>query len=96
MYLLTSSNLKTFWLLINNLENLPYHQRPRELALTILQERRIRGDYIEVYKIIEGINNILDMEKLLPKSLDDGRIRGHNKRLFKRRCNTTRRLNFFK
>ena len=76
--------------LLLNLKNLPYHQRLKELGLITLQERRTRGDLIEVYMIIEGINNISGMEIFLHKLLDNGRIRKHNKKLFKKR-----KLNFF-
>ena len=41
-----------------NFKNLPYHQRLAELGLTTLQERRVRGDLIEVYQIVEGIDDI--------------------------------------
>ena len=79
--------------ILPNFKNLPYHQRLAELGLTTLQERRVRGDLIEVYKIVEGIDDI--SENFLPKLIDDGRTRGHNRKLFKGRSNTTKRLKFF-
>ena len=36
---------------------LPYHQRLQRLRLTTLLERRMRGDSIETFKIINGFVN---------------------------------------
>jgi len=41
-----------------DLRKLPYLQRLRELKLWTLEERRIRSDLIEVYKIISGLSTI--------------------------------------
>ena len=40
---------------IKRIENLPYEIRLKELQLPTLKFRRIRGDMIEVYKIVSGI-----------------------------------------
>ena len=48
---------REFTRLIENIGLLPYRQRLNELQLTTLIERRMRGDLIETYKIINGINN---------------------------------------
>ena len=40
------------------LRNLPYAERLRRLNLTTLEERRIRGDMIETYKILTGKEDI--------------------------------------
>ena len=34
--------------------NLPYKERLKQLALTILQTRREKGDMVETYKILTG------------------------------------------
>ena len=39
------------------MDSLPYHERLRQLALTTLLERRMRGDLIETFKIINGLND---------------------------------------
>ena len=39
-------------------EDLPYGERLEKLGLTTLEERRARGDLIEIFKIINGHENI--------------------------------------
>ena len=48
--------------LIPRLRNKPYEERLSELNLFSLTKQRLRGDLIEVFKIIKGIEN-MDMEK---------------------------------
>ena len=42
--------------MIHNIRNLPYEDRLRELGLHSLERRRLRGDMIEVFKWVAGIN----------------------------------------
>ena len=44
--------------LVPDLKNLPYETRCERLGITTLQKRRLRGDLIEVYKIIHGFENV--------------------------------------
>ena len=44
--------------LIPELRNLSYEERLKECGLTILETRRLRGDQIEVFKILNGYENI--------------------------------------
>ena len=39
------------------MSNLNYEQRLKQLGLTTLLERRMRGDLIETFKILNGLNN---------------------------------------
>ena len=48
---------RKFTRLINDIGTLPYGARLQSLKLTTLAERRIRGDLIEVFKIVRGIVN---------------------------------------
>ena len=73
--------------MIPEIRDLPYEERFKFLKLPTLAYRRIRGDMVETYKIL---NNKYD-EKLgnfLPLHRDQvehpERIRGHSKKLYKR------------
>ena len=35
-----------------------YEEKLKELGLTTLEERRVRGDMIEVFKIMHGFNDV--------------------------------------
>ena len=44
--------------LIPELRNTPYEERLRRLSLIPLEQRRLRGQLIETYKYIEGVNRV--------------------------------------
>ena len=44
--------------LIPGLRDLTYEERLNECGLTTLETRRLRGDQIEVFKILNGYENI--------------------------------------
>ena len=44
--------------LIPGLRDLSYEERLKECGLTTLETRRLRGDQIEVFKILNGHENI--------------------------------------
>ena len=44
--------------LIPELRDLRYEERLKECRLTTLETRRLRGDQIEVFKILNGYENI--------------------------------------
>ena len=76
--------------LIPNIANLPYEQRLKILNLQSLYARRLRGDLIETYKILNGftgtpINNYFTLNT-------NSATRGHSLKLFKERS----RLNISK
>ena len=78
--------------LVPEISDLPYETRLQILGLPSLKERRIRGDMIEVFKILNGFENI-DSEKFFKRSTvqDDGgpsegpMTRGHCHKLEKHR-----------
>ena len=67
---------------IPELSKLPYEMRLKNLNLTTLETRRIRGDLIEVYRIMNGIEAI-DWKLLFSKAPYDG-TRGHTMKLEKK------------
>ena len=82
--------------LIPSLAELPYTDRLDKLNLTTLERRRIRGDMIEVFKILNG-HDIVRAEGFL--ELETGqhtdRTRGHSLKLRKPRHRTYKRNMFF-
>ena len=71
-----------------------YEERLKRLGMFSLRRRRIRGDTIEVFKIIHGIDKV-NLGKLFC-IYEDGRTRGHGFCFkIKRHVNTNIQLNFF-
>ena len=70
--------------MIPKLRDLSYEERLKECGLTTLETRRLRGDQIEVFKILNGYENIArNMFFSLNK---DSRTRGHEVKLAKDQC----------
>ena len=69
--------------LCQDISDLPYEERLRRLKLPSLYNRRLRGDMIQVFKIVTGRDRI-DGEKLLPQA-QEVRTRGHARKLAKKR-----------
>ena len=70
--------------MIPEIRDLSYEERPKECGLTTLETRRLRGDQIEVFKILNGYENIdRNMFFSLKK---DSRTRGHEVKLVKDQC----------
>ncbi len=82
---------------INNLKNLDYTQRLKRLKLPTLIYRRMRGDMIEVYKILSKkydpeVSNFLPLHRI---ARPHSSTRGHSLKLLKRTSNHDPRSNFF-
>ena len=70
--------------IIPQLRDLSYEERLKECGLTTLEMRRLRGDQIEVFKILNGYENIdRNMFFSLKK---DSKTRGHQVKLVKDQC----------
>ena len=70
--------------MIPELRDLSYEERLKECGLTTLETRRLRGDQIEVFKILNGYENIdRNMFFSLKK---DSKTRGHEVKLVKDQC----------
>jgi hypothetical protein len=79
--------------LIKELNCLSYHERLTSLGLTTLEYRRKRNDMVQVYKIINGLDD-MDRECFL-SFITVEKTRGHNFKLFKKPCKTELRKNTF-
>ena len=69
--------------MINECKLLSYNDRLVKTGLATLEDRRTRGDMIEVFKIINGIDN-LDVKNFFSFS-GSSRTRGHEHKLTKSR-----------
>ena len=69
--------------LIPGLARLSYDERLKETWLFSRERRRLRGDMIEMFKIMKGIDKISTDE--LFNRVDSDRTRGHSLRVKKRR-----------
>ena len=79
--------------MIPSLRNKPYEERLKELDLFPLEHRRLRGDLIQVFKIIRGIDN-MDCNKYF--SIDNSNYtRGNGCKIIGKPFNSNESKNFF-
>ncbi|MPC25445.1 hypothetical protein E2C01_018558 [Portunus trituberculatus] len=71
--------------MVLELKDLTYEKRLKEMGLPTLQNRRERGDLITMYKIVIDIGKINEDDLVLLTD-DDGRTRGHEKKIRMRQC----------
>ena len=75
---------------------LSYPDRLKKLNLPTLSYRRVRGDLIEVFKILSQQNYDTDIADFLPLNQSSTtNLRGHSKKLFMQRANNSLRKNSF-
>ena len=79
--------------LIPELKDMTYTERLKKLKLPSLAHRRRRGDMIQTFKIIKGIEDI-PSERFF-RLCTSSSTRGHSLKLEKPRCRTTLRLQQF-
>ena len=70
--------------MIPDFKEIPYEERINRLELSTLEERRVRGDMITMFKIVHGVD-ILDRENLI-KLASNNYLRGHPKKILKDNC----------
>jgi ribonuclease P/MRP protein subunit RPP40 len=69
--------------LVVETKGMSYEERLKFLDMTTLETRRVRGDLIEVFKIMKGFENV-NKDKFF--TMDTGCTRGHELKLFKPSC----------
>lgn len=79
--------------MVPELCNLPYEERLLKLNLTTLENRRVRGDLIEVFKIIHGYENV-QANIFFQNRIYQG-LRGHSHMLEQNRSRYNVRKYFF-
>lgn len=78
--------------LVVGTRDMGYEERLKLLDMTSLETRRMRGDLIEVFKLLKGYEDI-DVQKFFAKA--EGCTRGHVLKLVKPRCRLDCRKYFF-
>ena len=84
---------KRFTRMLPGLDGLSYKERLDRLGLLSLERRRLRGDLIEVYKIMRGIDQ-LDSQHLF-QMIGESKTRGHRFKVRGERYKRVQRGNFF-
>ena len=79
--------------MVHSIRHLNYSDRMGELGLPSLQYRRTRADLIEVFKILNGIDNCDKSQLFHTQPLQ--KTRGHRQKLFKRQFRLDLRKHFF-
>ena len=78
--------------MVPKLKKLPYSERLKKMNLPRLYDRRIRGDMIETYKIVSGVEN-LNSRRLFQMSTFQGR--SHSKKLYPKYARLNLRKHWF-
>ena len=79
--------------IVPEISNLSYEDRLKELKLFPLKDRRLRGDMISTYKMINGLMNV-DREQLVPMHGNPS-TRSHNQQLKGKVVKGNMRKHFF-
>ena len=75
-------------------QHLSYRERLNKLGLYSLERRWLRGDLIEVFKMMRGIDRV-DVDKLFPLRVGKIQTRGHDLRIKGQKFRGNMRGNFF-
>lgn len=79
--------------LIPSLRSKPYHERLNKLKLFSVKKRRLRGQLIECFKTLKGLNNV-DASRVFIL-VGETSTRGHNLKLQGKRANLDIIKNFY-
>ena len=72
--------------MVPEMVEMTYEERLREMDLLTLEQRRERGDLIQVFKLLQGLDKV-DNEQLMLKDETTNRFtRSHSKKLNKGLC----------
>ena len=80
--------------LIQGLKSDNYFDKLRELGLFSMVRRRLRGDLIECFKILKGMDRV-QKDNFFQTRESSGSMRGHRFKLYKKQCRTDLRKFFF-
>ena len=80
--------------LVHGMKNLSYNQRLNKLKLYSIERQRLRGDLIEIYKILTGKENV-NCQQFFQSARDCYGLRGHSLKLFVERSRLNCRKYFF-
>jgi len=81
--------------MVQGMKKLSYECRLKQLHIMhSLEQRRIRGDLIETFKILKGKERI-NAPTFFQLTNNSKGLRGHDLKLFKPSCKTTARQKFF-
>jgi hypothetical protein len=80
--------------LIPELCDLRYEERLQACGITSLEDRRVRGDLIETFKLIKGLEKI-PASRFFSEPPSSLGVRGHSCKLFKNRARLETRRHFF-
>ena len=80
--------------LVEGMKKLSYPERLRRLKMTTLEQRRLRGDVIETYKIVTGREKV-KITDFFSLSNTGYCLRGHKFKLSQNRSRLELRKNFF-
>ena len=84
--------------MVSGLEGKTYEERLKECGLTTLEDRRKRGDMIEVFKILHGLEDVESstwFRMTMEEASHNTRMAGHPLNINKPRCNLDLRKHFF-
>ena len=79
--------------MVPQLRKLPYEERLERMNLYPLEQRRLRGDLIETFKILTGKEDV-DSSDFFHRAIKAD-LRGHDWKFFKQRSRLNARKHFF-